>query len=74
MTVEIGDKSFSSSGYAGGLAETMLDRNLENVRLTESSGVILLLTFAQPGNTDVGKNRTFWCLYNLRTSISRWGW
>ena len=30
-----------------------------------------LLTFAQPGDIDVGANRTFGCLYNLGTSIIR---
>ena len=29
----------------------------------------ILFTFAQPGDTDVGENWTFWCLYNVRRSI-----
>ena len=29
-----------------------------------------LFTFAQPGDTDVGENWTFWCLYSLRRSIA----
>ena len=36
------------------------------IRPCEETG---LFTFAQPGDTDVGENRTFWCLYSLRRSI-----